>query len=391
MGRSKQVETKLQNTVRRITVFVLALGLVLTFMTPLGVAQKVGDGVMLSQPLTVRWRYESGLSLNLTPAFDAERIYLPLAGGVVVALRAKDGQLYWRSEMGGELSASPAADHEQIYVASETGILKDGKRATGALRALGREGGVTQWMTPLVMPLRGALTVLGNKIFAGGSDGRIYAFDKQTGGVYWSIPHGSPFNCQPAAEVSRVYFGNEEGYLLAVEESTGKLIWRYHTEGPIRGPFALVGGAIFFGSDDGYVYAVNTSNGRLLWRKRTGAGVQAVTLVGESLLVASLDNFAYLFSLKGSRIWKRQMPGRIAARPLAIEDSALFTPLSSSAGVVLALRDGKQVNSLPTGEEITTSASPIVVGDVVLLTTLHGLLAFARPEENTADKRSLPK
>src|SRR5215813_302326 len=167
--------------------------------------------VTLSQPLIIRWRYDSGLSLNLTPAFDAERIYLPLAGGVLVALRAKDGQLFWRSEIGGELSASPAADDEQVYVASETGSTeKSPRRATGVLRALGREGGVTQWVTPLVMPLRGTLTLHGNKIFAGGSDGRIYAFDKQTGAVYWSIPYGAPFNCQPAVQDGRAYFGSED-------------------------------------------------------------------------------------------------------------------------------------------------------------------------------------
>jgi len=47
--------------------------------------------------------------------------------------------------------------------------------------------------------------------------------------------------------------------------------------------------------------------------------------------------------------------------------------------VVLELRDGRQINLLPTGEEIATSASPIAVGAVVLLTTEHGLLAFAAP------------
>src|SRR4030095_2449870 len=122
--------------------------------------------VTLSQPLTIRWRYDSGLSLNLTPAFDAERIYIPLAGGVVVALRARDGELTWRSEMGGELSASPVAAEDQIYIASETGNAGGAKRSTGVLRAIGREGGVTQWMTPLVMPLHGSLTVSGGKVFA---------------------------------------------------------------------------------------------------------------------------------------------------------------------------------------------------------------------------------
>src|SRR6266487_1186113 len=61
--------------------------------------------VSLSQPLTVRWRYDSNLTLNLTPAYDEQRIYLPLAGGTMVSLRANDGQLIWRSEIGGELSA----------------------------------------------------------------------------------------------------------------------------------------------------------------------------------------------------------------------------------------------------------------------------------------------
>ena len=138
---------------------------------------------------------------------------------------------------------------------------------------------------------------------------------------------------------------------------------------------------VYFGSGDNYVYAVNTQTRKLLWRTRTGASVQAVVRAGEDLLVSSLDNYVYKFSLTGKRLWKRQMPGRISSQPLITELEALFTPLSSPAGVVLELRDGRQVNSLPVGEEITTSASPIAVGGVVLLTTEHGLLAFSQPRE----------
>ena len=382
---------RLRIAMYRIVVLLLVIGLVPECPRSQPDGKDSAPEVALSQPLTIRWRYDSGLSLNLTPAFDSERIYVPLAGGILVALRAKDGQLYWRSEIGGELSASPAADADRVYVASETGSSESNtRRPTGVLRALGREGGVTQWVTPLVMPLRGSLSLNGQKIFAGGSDGRIYAFDKQSGAVYWSIPYGAPFDCQPAVADGRVYFGSEDGNLLAVEEPTGKLLWRYHTKGSVRGAIAVIGNAVYFGSGDGYVYAVNGVNGRLLWRKRTGAGVQAVMLAGSSLLVASLDNFVYLFRLDGARLWKRQMPGRIAARPLAIRDAALFTPLSSSAGVVLALRDGRQLNLLPTGEEITTSASPITVADVVFLTTTHGLLAFAQPKNSTANSSTTP-
>ena len=360
------------------------LAQILTFFL---ITSFASSDALLSQPLTVRWRYESPVTLNLTPAFDNERVYLPLAGGTIVALKAKDGQLYWRTEVGGELSASPVADEAAIYVASETKVQSnETQKPAGALRALGREGGVTQWLTPLVRPLRGALTLSGGKIFAGGSDGRAYAFDKRTGGVLWSIPFGAALNGHPVSAGGRVYFGSEDGTLLALEESTGKLLWRYRTEGAIRGPVAVSNETIFFGSGDGYVYAVSADRGRLIWRKRTGAGVDAVTLTSQGLLAASLDNFAYFLNTNGKLLWKRQLPGRIPSKPLTVQEAALFTPLSSSAAVVLALRDGKQVNALPTGEELTSSAAPIIVGDAVLVTTEHSLLAFAPPPITGANR-----
>ena len=345
--------------------------------------------VDLSQPLTLSWRFESNLTLNLTPAADDERIYLPLAAGTLVSLMSRNGQLNWRSEMGGELSASPAADRRAVYVASETGkpdSASGTRRATGALRALGREGGVTQWMRTLAMPLRGGLTLSNGKLFAGGSDGKIYAFDSANGEVRWVYDYGAPFNSQPAVSESRVYIGSEDGNLLALDEATGKLLWHFRTKGAVRGPVANGNDVVYFGSGDGYVYAVNATNGRLNWRKRTGAGVQAVVRAGDDLLVASLDNFVYRFSLTGARSWKRRLPGRIAAQPFLTPSAALFMPFSSSSAVVLELRHGRQVNLLPVGEEITTSASPIAVGDVVLLTTEHGLLAFAQPREKPPAK-----
>ncbi|HKO42677.1 MAG TPA: PQQ-binding-like beta-propeller repeat protein [Pyrinomonadaceae bacterium] len=342
---------------------------------------KASKEVSLSEPLTIGWRYDTPATLNLTPAFDDERVYLPLAEGVVVSLQGATGQLNWRAEMGGELSASPVADNHMVYVASATGKPEAGvRRATGALRALGREAGVTQWMRTFEMPLRGALTLANGKLFAASSNGRVYSFDSKTGTVLWFYDYGKPFNAQPVVSDSRVYVGSEDGTLLAFDETNGKLLWFYKTKGAVGGPVANGDDQVYFGSDDGYVYAVAVSTGRLKWRSRLGAGVQAVAKVGDDLLVASLDNFVYKFSSAGRRLWKRQMPGRISSQPLMGRAEALFTPLSGSAGVVLELRDGKQVNTLPVGEEISNSASPIAVANAILLTTETGLLAFMRPK-----------
>jgi outer membrane protein assembly factor BamB len=375
-GLARRIISRKGAKAQRLVLVCVLFALFATVVVP----TSAESGVLLSEPLTVRWRYESNVTLNLTPAFDKERVYLPLGGGTIVALTARDGQLYWRSDMGGELSASPVADESAIYVASQTtGRPNEPRRSGGALRALSPESGVTQWMTPLITPVRGALATGGGKVFAGGSDGRAYAFDKHTGGVLWSIPFTSPFSGQPVLAAGRVYFGSEDGTLLALEEQTGRLLWRFRTKGAVRGPVAVDRENVYFGSGDGYVYAVSADRGRLKWRKRTGAGVEAVTLTGVMLLVASLDNFAYLLNDKGAMLWKKQLPGRISSLPLTVEEAALFTPLSSSAGVVLSLKDGKQVNSLPTDAELTSSAAPILVGDAVIVTTEHGLLAFAHP------------
>lgn len=348
---------------------------------------KATDKVDFSQPLTISWRYDSNFTLNLTPAFDKERIYLPLAGGTLVSLMGGSGQLNWRSDMGGELSASPVADERAVYVASETGKPETGtRRATGAVRALGREGGVTQWMRTLAMPLRGGLALGNGTLIGGSSDGKIYAFDSTNGEARWSYDYGAPFNSHPVVSESRVYIGSEDGTLLALDEGTGKLLWHYRTKGAVRGAVANGNDVVYFGSGDAYVYAVNATTGRLIWRKRTGAGVEAVVRTSEELLVASLDNFVYKYSLAGARLWRRRLPGRISSQPLVRQRAALFMPFSSSAGVVLELRDGRQINLLPTGEEIATSASPIAVGEVVLLTTEHGLLAFAQPREAPPQK-----
>jgi outer membrane protein assembly factor BamB len=336
----------------------------------------------LSQPLTVRWEYTSEETINLTPATDGKRIYLPLAEGYMVSLNADDGQLIWKMDIGGELSSSPIADERAVYVASETRLTANSKtpQATGALRALGREGGITQWMRTLPMPVRGAMAVNQTTLFGGASDGRVYALRKRTGEILWMAQFPVSFNSQLTAIGTSLYLGAADGTLFALDQATGKPLWRYRTRGEIKGPVAVADGLVFFGSADGYIYAVNESTGRLRWRTRTGAGVQTVALAGSGLLATSLDNFVYYLSLsRGDRHWKQQLAGRIPAQPLTTTDSALFIPLSSDAGVVLGLRDGKQLNLLPLGEDASIAASPIMAGKVVFVTTRHGLLAFSRP------------
>jgi outer membrane protein assembly factor BamB len=337
--------------------------------------------IALSQPLIVKWRYQSDQTSNLTPAADKTTVFLPLAAGTLIALNAADGKLLWKGEAGGEFSAAPTTDERSVYAATRYSDL-DQKHVYGTLRALSKSTGVTLWMRTLTAPLGGGLVAGEKALFAGSADGRVYAFDKHTGLTLWINQYTEGFTSEPLLSGQLVYLGSDGGNLIALEQATGRLVWQYRTHGAIQGPIAMANGIIYFGSGDGYVYAFSELRSKLLWRRRTGAAVQAVAVVENGLLAASLDNFAYLLSLKkGSLIWRRQLPGRIAARPLTAPDGALFTPLSTDSAIVLSLHDGKPANTLSLGEENSSSAAPITVENLVLIATSHGLLAFAAPQQ----------
>src|SRR5258706_4702485 len=337
----------------------------------------------LSQPLVVKWRYQSDQTSNLTPAADRTSVFLPLVCGSMISLNVRDGKLIWRAEAGGEFSAAPTIDERSVYAATRYSEPAQGQ-IHGTLRALSKTTGVTLWMRTLPGPLGGTLVAGENALFAGSTDGRIYAFDKHTGLTIWINQYAEGFSSEPRLSGKLVYFGSDSGNLFALDQSTGRVVWQYHTHGAIQGPIAVADGIIYFGSGDGYIYAFSELRAQLLWRRRTGAAVQAVTVVSNGLLAASLDNFAYLLTLhKGSLIWRRQLPGRIPARPVTTSDGALFTPLSTDSAIVLNLHDGKPANTLSLGEENTSPAAPVVIETMILIATSHGLLAFAAPQQAT--------
>src|SRR5205085_1114824 len=159
-----------------------------------------GQRLVFSQPLTARWQYATADTTNLTPATFDGHVYLPLAAGRLVALRAADGQLLWQTDLGGEFSAAPEGDERGVYIATETAAHESAQtyyRATGALRALSGKSGVTLWMRTLPRPFSSALTSNATTLYGGTTDGRIYAINKTTGEVKWQAQYTAPFASQP--------------------------------------------------------------------------------------------------------------------------------------------------------------------------------------------------
>lgn len=339
-----------------------------------------GDaGLSLASPMLLRWEYSSEATLNLTPTADGDRIFLPLAAGAVIAICARDGRLIWRTDTGGEFSASPVADERAVYLPSDAATDESSESIPrAALRALSRLGGITLWIRRLPGALRGSLAENVEAVFGAGVDGQVYAFKKLDGAIVWRQKLPGRFESDPLITSSRLYLGSDEGSLYALDLATGAVLWRYQTRGVVRARPVAFDGTVFFGSADGNVYALGENDGHLKWHWRTGGAVEGVAEAAGGVIAASLDDFVYYLSpSRGELRWKHLMAGRLASQPFTTTDGALLTPLAGSSGVVLDLRTGKQINSLTVGEDAATAAAPIRVGNLLVMTTRHGLMAFS--------------
>jgi len=366
----------LSNIIRIGLIFFTLLLIFSAILSDLSAGQSLTD---LSRPVYVRWLFKADDVTNFTPAADTERVYIPLSNGAVVSVRLSDGALIWRSDIGGALSAAPAADERYVFVASES--LPTPKsiypQATGVLRALSQQSGLTSWMRTLHSPVRGGINLNGTSLFVTSSDGRLYAIKKDTGEIKWIKYNSSPFNTQNLLHGETLYTSDTYGDILSIELENGATLWRYRTRKSLRAPVAVYGNMIYAGTADGFVYAIDRMTGRLRWRVRAGAAIQSV-MAGENwVLATSLDNFVYCLSPQnGTKVWRRQLAGRVTAPPLVVNRHVLLAPLVGDECVVLSLEDGKKVNSIYVGEDKNTEASPLLTRDALLLTTTEGLMAL---------------
>lgn len=373
------VETASRNSRSGLRVLIQGILLLTLLLTPLSDSSARQSLTDLARPVHVRWLFKTDGVTNLTPAADSERAYMPLGNGSIVSVRLSDGVLVWRSDIGGTLSASPSVDNRNVFVASESLPTPNSvyPQATGVLRALSRQSGLTSWMRTLPSPVRGVINLNGQNLFVTSADGRLYALRKETGEIRWIKYNSSPFSSQNLLEGQTLYAYDSYGDILSIELENGKTLWRYRTRKQLSAPVAVHGSMIYAGTADGFVYAIDRTSGRLRWRVRAGAAIQAV-LAGEKwVLATSLDNFVYCLSPQnGAKVWKRQLAGRVTAPPLVLNNYVLLAPLVGEECVVLNLEDGKKVNSIYVGEDNNTEAAPLLTTDSLLLTTREGLLAL---------------
>jgi outer membrane protein assembly factor BamB len=82
----------------------------------------------------------------------------------------------------------------------------------------------------------------------------VYAMDGQSGEERWSFSAGARVDSSPVIVGQRVFVGAANGRLFSLDLATGDERWRFEAGGAIAVPPAVAGGRLVIGTDEGVVY-----------------------------------------------------------------------------------------------------------------------------------------
>jgi outer membrane protein assembly factor BamB len=171
--------------------------------------------------------------------------------------------------------------------------------------------------------------VVGDSVYVGSSDHRVYALHAADGRVKWSFATQGAVNGSPAVAEGLVIVASLDGSIYALQVLDGKPRWTFRTEGERRysapgihgalpptevmpDPFdvflsspVVEGGRVFIGSGDHHVYALDLATGALLWKFKTGNVVHASPAVAAgTVYIGSWDRHLYALDAKtGAKRW----------------------------------------------------------------------------------------
>lgn len=273
-----------------------------------------------------------------------------------------------------------------VAVDHDSGLAVCGTR-DGWLHAIRRDG-TRAWEFRAGGAFPAAPTIDGDTVYAGSSDGRVYALSLVDGKQRWSYDAREEMGTHPAVAGGTVFVMSLQDTLVALDARTGEWKWLHRREArgidrgfTIRGAAnALVRGTTVFGAySDGYVAALEAANGQVRWERSVAPGgdytdVDGLWLEGNRLFAAAYSGaLLALDADTGAPVWTFHAP--------------LISRVTGSGGLVIA-EGATQLHGLTpaTGQPVwsvplhgTAGGAPVLAGKWLLVPAQDGGLRFVEP------------
>jgi outer membrane protein assembly factor BamB len=216
------------------------------------------------------WTYTLGALTFASPVVHDGIAYVGARDGKFHAVRTSDGTAVWTAATPNRIDGRAVVTGEAIYFV-------DGKVD---LVCLARADGAEKWRTPLhdsaladgpvaenptfnrrtATPL-----VVGDVVYAGSTDGGLYALDAATGTKRWRAAAGAPvFTGVTRLEDGSLLFGAMDGAVVRVD-AAGRELARMKAGGSVTTTPVVIDGIVVVGCRNYMLYGFNLRDGSLAW------------------------------------------------------------------------------------------------------------------------------
>ena len=312
---------------------------------PGGNAENSVEHVIAAPDFAVAWRRDIGSGSSdtrqvMAPVVaDNGRVFVMDGEATVTAVDSSDGSVAWKvnvkpdekefqrsifsfglggSSTGGGFGGGVAVGGGKVFISSGYRTVTAVDQATGAVL----------WTTPVDVPIHGAPTFSGSRIFVVDVENQMFALDVNTGQQVWSyrgIPEPARIMraSSPAVTGDTVIAPFSSGELVALRAATGQALWqqvlsrtsRTSALSEIRdiaGRPVVSRGVVYAVGHSGLMSAIDVSTGQPKWQLPV-SGVNAPLPVGDVVYVVSKAGELTLVNRDSGQVyWTRDLnEGRV--------------------------------------------------------------------------------
>jgi outer membrane protein assembly factor BamB len=304
-------------------------------------------------PFRKLWRYTEKPLLEFPPIYVGGTLYAVNNSGFAFALDAKTGKTLWERRIGHLNASSPTYYKHRLYIVNlDPGHIVKLNAATGKI----------VWKKTLPGRAESSPVVVGNSVYFGCEDGKLYSLSTVNGNVRWATQLGGPIKAAPAYYGGRLYVGDYGGDMNAVEAKNGEIVWQTGSlgTGVSGGEFystpAVAYGRVYAGNNDDRVYSFDLSDGELAWTYSTGGYAYSAPTVASTkhspptVYIGSFDGNIYALNAKDGTVrWSRSTGGQVVGSLSAIGEIVYVAEFTNQRTIGYMMHSGRKVFTYPKG------------------------------------------
>lgn len=227
------------------------------------------------------WKYETDDGKLSSPIIVSNKVFIGSIGGNIFCFDSVSGDLVWRTKIGIGVRCTPAIIGQKLFIGNYCIDIVDG---------------TILWRADIQIPLLSSPTIYNDTVYIGSIDELMYCYDVETGETIWDHYIGSMvWESSPSSAYGYIYVCNAFGYVYCLDSKDGHEVWTEKKSCRAVGSPVVSDGKVYVGSTDGNIYCFDAFTGESIWFYETVDPFISSPAIAYGYLIIGSGNTMYCF------------------------------------------------------------------------------------------------